>query len=346
MGSARVFELINNSYWDLKGNDLTGNAQGDRASALAMSSDGTTVALGATLNDDAGPDAGRVGISYWTEQAELNDLWEQKGTAILGEAAGDKFSHPALNVDGSRLAISAWGKNGETGRVRVFDWTGTAWQQVGQSIDGESAGDRSIALDLSSSGHRLAIGAPLNDGNGTDNGHVRVFEYNQISDVWVQMGADINGEGVNNTTGDNAGVEVALNGDGSMLVMGAPLNDGGGADSGSIRIFTWDSSSGGWQHQIDIDGSAGDKFGNTVAMSDDGATIVAGAPSYDNFRGYFTIFQFIDGNWIETKKVLGGSGDNLGYGVGVSADGTTVIVSGIQGYCCSNAGYFDVYRRQ
>ena len=56
-------------------------------------------------------------------------------------------------------------------------------------IDGEASGDRSgTSVSLSGSGNFVAIGAPE---NGT-NGHVRAYQ--NILDVWTQVGADINGE--------------------------------------------------------------------------------------------------------------------------------------------------------
>src|SRR5688500_7710863 len=65
--------------------------------------------------------------------------------------------------------------------------------QIGADINGETGWDESgSALDLSSDGSRVAIGAEWNDGNGPVSGHVRVFEL--TSGNWVQLGADIDGD--------------------------------------------------------------------------------------------------------------------------------------------------------
>ncbi|KGE86775.1 lamin tail domain-containing protein, partial [Phaeodactylibacter xiamenensis] len=64
-----------------------------------------------------------------------------------------------------------------SGHVRVYEWDETGWSQRGGDIDGASAGDMSgSAVSLSSDGSVLAIGAPNNDDNGDDSGHVRVYE--------------------------------------------------------------------------------------------------------------------------------------------------------------------------
>jgi hypothetical protein len=69
-----------------------------------------------------------------------------------------------------------------------------AWNQIGADIDGEAAGDYfGQSVSLSADGTTVAIGAWLNDGNGTDSGHVRVFKLDGTL-VWNQIGADIDGE--------------------------------------------------------------------------------------------------------------------------------------------------------
>ena len=56
--------------------------------------------------------------------------------------------------------------------------TPTDFSQMGSDIDGEAATDYSgISVSLSSDGTIVAIGAYRNDGNDTDAGHVRVYEF-------------------------------------------------------------------------------------------------------------------------------------------------------------------------
>ena len=65
--------------------------------------------------------------------------------------------------------------------------------QLGSDINGEAASDQSgRSVSMSSDGTIVAIGAPYNDGNGSNSGHVRVYQYSGSS--WSQLGADINGE--------------------------------------------------------------------------------------------------------------------------------------------------------
>jgi hypothetical protein len=107
--------------------------------------------------------------------------WVQVGSDIDGEADSDQSGYSvSLSSDGSRVAIGAKYNDGvgdNAGHVRVYDLTGGAWVQVGSDIDGEAAEDYSgVPVSLSADGSRVAIGAPFNDGTGTNAGHVRVHE--------------------------------------------------------------------------------------------------------------------------------------------------------------------------
>ena len=75
-----------------------------------------------------------------------------------------------------------------------------------------------LAVSLSSDGTIVAIGAFKNDGNGTDSGHVRVYQYNASS--WTQMGQDIDGE----AAADYSGSSVSLSSDGTIVGIGANTN--------------------------------------------------------------------------------------------------------------------------
>ena len=51
------------------------------------------------------------------------------------------------------------------------------WAQIGDNVIGEFSGDKfGGSISLSDDGSIIAIGAPDNDGNGKESGHVRVFK--------------------------------------------------------------------------------------------------------------------------------------------------------------------------
>ena len=100
---------------------------------------------------------------------------------------------------------------------------------IGDDLDGEATGDRSgRSVSLSSDGRTVAIGAYLNDGNGSNSGHVRVYEFD--NSAWDQLGADIEGEAAD----DWSGYSVSLSSDGRTVAIGAIYNDGNGSSSGHV----------------------------------------------------------------------------------------------------------------
>ena len=88
-------------------------------------------------------------------------------------------------------------------------------------------------VSMNSCGNVVAIGAYLNDDNGVNSGHVRVYQYNGGN--WTKIGQDIDGEAAN----DNSGVSVSLNDAGDIVAIGAHRNDGNGVSSGHTRIFQY-----------------------------------------------------------------------------------------------------------
>ena len=156
----------------------------------------------------------------------------------------------------------------DSGHVRVFEYDSSSWVQLGADIDGEATGDQSgYVVSLSLDGSLVAMGAYFNDGDGTDSGHVRVFEY--ASSSWVQLGANIDGEAAD----DLSGRSVSLSSDGSRVAIGASRNDASGVDAGQVRIFDFDFLSSSWiQMGADIDGeAAGDWSGYAVSLAGDGS---------------------------------------------------------------------------
>jgi hypothetical protein len=172
--------------------------------------------------------AGHVRIYAWNGTA-----WIQKGADIDGEAAWDNSGRSVSMPDANTVAIGAPYNDGngiDAGHVRIYAWNGTAWQQKGSDLDGEAAWDFSGSSVSMPDNHTVAIGATWNSGNGTDAGHVRIYNWNGTS--WIQKGADIDGE----AAGDESGFSVSMP-DAYTVAIGAPWNDGNGSDAGHVRIF-------------------------------------------------------------------------------------------------------------
>jgi hypothetical protein len=327
------------------GGDIDGEAAGDRSgSSVSLSSDGSRVAIGAPENDGAGSDAGHVRVYDWNGSA-----WVQVGGDIDGEAAEDRSgSSVSLSSDGSRVAIGAPdndGAGGNAGHVRVYDWNGSAWVQVGGDIDAEAARDSfGGSVSLSSDGSRVAIGATFNSGTATFAGHVRVYDFD--GSAWVQVGGDIDGEAIF----DVSGYSVSLSSDGSLVAIGAPGNDGAGSDAGHVRVYGFDGSA--WvQVGGDIDGEAAeDRSGSSVSLSSDGSRVAIGAPRYDPSgkadAGHVRVYDWNGSAWVQVGGDIDGEAadDRSGRRVSLSSDGSRVAIGASENDGAgSNAGHVRVF---
>ena len=174
-GHVRIYQY-NDGKWNQLGNDIDGDATDDHlGKSVSLSADGQTLAVGATVAHGSSGFAGHVRIYSYD-----GNNWIQVGTDIEGkenlELSGTSVS---LSSDGSIVAIGATENrnNGiNSGTVRAYTYNGTDWFQLGTDIDGEGANDYSgSSVSLSADGRTVAIGASLNDGNGSNSGHVRIY---------------------------------------------------------------------------------------------------------------------------------------------------------------------------
>lgn len=128
------------------------------------------------------------------------------------------------------LALGAFSTNAQT------------WQQIGNSVGGESNSDKfGGAVSISADGITMAAGAINDDDGGSNAGHVRVYELVGLN--WVQKGADLDG---NLANADFFGTSVALNDNGTVVVAGGIQNrPGPGAKNdpeGYVRVYSWDGA--------------------------------------------------------------------------------------------------------
>jgi hypothetical protein len=335
--------------WDRLGGDIDGEVLGDRSGcSVSLSTDGTVVAIGSTLNNGGGVAAGQVRVyKYNSTKTTTPVKWEQLGADIDGELPDDRSGcSTSLSADGTVIAIGAFNNDGTTGtasdirgHVRVYKYTpgkgqstvqtdasfGPAgWTRLGADIDGEDEGDRSgNSVSLSADGTTVAIGAYTNDGTAALAGHVRVYKYTPgkgqstlQTDAsfgpagWTRLGKDIDGEAGN----DQSGYSVSLSADGTIVAIGANYNDGATTNTedfrGHVRVYKYNPA-------------------KIAAITDQ---------SLPNFgpAGWDRIGVDIDGE---------ANGDQSGFSVSLSADGTTLAIGAATNDAAgSQAGHVRVYK--
>ncbi|WP_426431908.1 T9SS type A sorting domain-containing protein [Winogradskyella sp. HB-48] len=280
-GHIRVFQNIND-IWTQVGSDIdaTPNLNEQLGKRVSLSSDGTILAALAHNN-----------FNHFVRVFQFNNgLWTQVGQDIFEGYELDSFGHYiSLSSDGSTLAIgnrdASIGFN--RGRVRVYENINNTWTQVGQDLEGDFDGDYfGSSVTLSTNNNILAVGVSFSNINGSDSGQVKVYQ--NINNVWTQIGQDVNGDANN----DKFGTSISLSSNGYIMAIGAPNNSSGGGFSGQIKVYQYDGLN--WnQIGTDIIGNSSDQLGISVALSGDGSRLIGGAAtaSPNNSSGLARVYD-------------------------------------------------------
>lgn len=255
----------------------------------------------------------------------------QIGQSIFGDSGGDELGgSTSISSNGNILAVGARYNSGNgthSGQVKVYENIGGEWTQLGQNIEGNEFDRLGWSVSLSSDGNILAVGLESNNNsNGNASGAVKVFE--NIENVWTQIGEDIIGENSN----DRFGSSVELSSNGNILAIGARLNSGNGMWSGHVRVYnnindTW------MQIGQDIDGEAEeDASGTSISLSSDGNIIaIASTENHagSNYPvGHVRVYKNISGIWTQLGEDIDGEDpfDRFGNTVSLSSDGNILAI--------------------
>jgi len=133
---------------------------------------------------------------------------------------------------------------------------------------------------------------------------------------------------------DAFGTSVGVSGDGSTVVVGVPSDDTTAADSGAAYVFA--RVAGEWSQQAYLKASgaaAGNAFGKTAVISNDGSTIAIGAPNRATNAGAVYVFVRNGANWAQQGGALisGNTQDNdrFGTALAISSNGSVLAIGAI-----------------
>ncbi|MFZ6026647.1 MAG: hypothetical protein ACOYYS_02930 [Chloroflexota bacterium] len=265
-GAAYVFTRQDGVWNDAQKLTVSGAAEDWFGVAVALSGDANTALIGASCAD--GPAGDYQGATYvatragdtWTIQPASLPVSEPDANGFFGRAL-------ALNADGSMALVGAYGANSGRGAAYLFARTGSAWTEQKKFFDADGAVDDwfGLSVALSDDGSLALVGAHLN----------KAYAYTLTGTGWEPYRFAISGL----LPDDYAGSAVALSGDGRVALIGAWGTDVSGKENqGKAYLFVRQGSD--WLPR-DVpqaaDGSSGDVFGWSVAISQDGSTALVGA---------------------------------------------------------------------
>ena len=190
------------------------------------------------------------------------------------------------------------------------------YTQVTQLADGDASADFGIAVDVD--GDRAAVGAYLDEGQGA------VYVYERTGGAWTRTARLV---GSTTAAGDAFGNAVAVSGD--VIVVGAPLDDDGGSNSGAAFVFERDPATGDWSEVLRtaptlVDDQ--DRLGFSVEA--DGDLVVLGA--YLDEGGKAFVYRRTGGVWaLDAALLRDDPAEQDGFGYAVSVSGERAIVGSL-----------------
>ncbi len=199
-------------------------------------------------------------------------------------------------------------------------------QAVLTPADG-AAGDEfgyAVAID----GDSAVVGARYHDPGGKALGGA-AYVFTRSGATWTQQARLVASDGA---AADEFGRAVALSGD--MVLIGAPQHDmAGKSDAGAVYLFTRSGAS--WTQRQKLtagDGSAGDEFGSSVALSGEGTALVGAinhdvAGKTDAGAAYVFVPLATRPVWIEQAELTAADGViGDGFGCSVAVLGDTALI--------------------
>lgn len=261
--------------------------------AIAVSSDGTTLAVGAPFD----------GAGTFYVYALTDDEWREQARVegVFGPSV-------ALADDGDTLLVGAPYRADNAGAAHVFTRSGDRWSEQAVLTGSNTAPGHmfGVAVALAGDGETLAVGAPFENGisagidgdqtlDPTEASSGATYVFTRAGGSWSQQ-AYIKASYAD--TDYLFGAALALSRAGDVLAVGSPgeASSAKGTDvdgpgqldttapgAGAAYVFerpnhTWSQT----QYLKASNTDREDRFGAAVALSDDGMTLAVGAPAEDS----------------------------------------------------------------
>ena len=253
--------------------------------------------------------------------------WLQESKIIAKDGALNDYFGLAVAISGNYVIVGAnenddLGPESGSAYIFVYDDEDGMWKEQIKLLpsDGENSDNFGCSVDIA--GDFAIVGSHRDDDHGSSSGAAYIFK--RENDIWSEQAKITPADG---SEYDHFGFDVAISD--QYAIIGAYADDAKGTKSGSAYIF--ENINGSWQQIIKLipkDGIQEDFFGMSVGIS--GNTVLVGAYGDDDNgsrSGAAYIFQCIQEQWTEVKKISSSDGDSndyFGFSVAIS-DNNAVI---------------------
>ncbi|MBF0451675.1 MAG: S8 family serine peptidase [Candidatus Magnetomorum sp.] len=320
-GAAYIFRK-NGDEWKQEAKLLASDGEQYDYFGCAVDVSGNLAIVGAYGDDDNRSKSGSVYIYRYNGKT-----WLQESKIVASDGALNDYFGLTVAASASYAIIGAnenddLGTNSGAAYIFVYESDTGQWKEQVKLLpsDGESSDNFGCSVDIS--GDYAIVGADRDDDHGNSSGAAYIFR--REVNTWTQQTKLTPADGAEY---DHFGYDVAISD--HYAIVGAYADDVKGSNSGSAYVF--ENINGKWQQVaklIPADGIQEDFFGMDVSIS--GSTILIGAYGDDektSKAGAAYLFQRVQEQWTEMKKIVASDGDSNDYfGFSVSISGHQAVI--------------------
>jgi hypothetical protein len=220
--TAQVYRYnLEGNVWKPVGEGENSNVKENGHCFVALSGDGTRVAVGSPFDRSTGPNHGRLRIFQVHSSVGL----VQVGQTWNGRDDGGQFGKSvALSYNGAVVAVGAPSGN----LVKVLEYKAGSWVQRGADINGGYS-QFGWAVSLDNKGDMLGIGSPL---YSRSRGRALIYQFQ--TNRWQKITHDVVGLNSN----EYEGWDISISPDGGFVAIAAKKADHNGfSANGRVSVF-------------------------------------------------------------------------------------------------------------
>ncbi len=223
-GAAYIYEYYSGSWRETK--LLASDAAAGDAFGTDVSVDGSYAVVGAPSN--IGVPGKHSGAAYIF--GKVNGTWTQRARLTHSDADFSDGFGESVDIDGGYVAVGAPFANDKRGHAYVFSGSGSTWTERARLTAFDGAPHDKFGIGIGISQGHVAVGAHLDDDQGTDAGAMYLFEGGGSSwSHYMKHSASDGG------SGDRYGLAVDIDGD--YALAGAYYQDANSTDDGAAYMY-------------------------------------------------------------------------------------------------------------
>ena len=291
-------------HWDIM-TPLTGpNAGGNFGYSVALSGDGSRVAVGAPNHGN-----GLVRVYEYSDST-----WTQIGSDMSGSAGGKFGWSVSLNNTGDYVTVGeprkVFGVNTGVGEVHTFTFSGMDWSSESSKsfTNNQIEHQFGYAVDISSTNNVVVFGAPT-----AGPGYVKISSY-------ISGNVPIFAQPI--TFGERFGWCVTVSDNGQVFAAGAPFYNN---KRGRVLVYDATTTPPTMKGSPIVGENVNDELGSSIHLVGDGSKIMV----YTK-KGRVTNYQYVNSEWVVISDQVITSSEldtNFGYSLSSSGDGSRMTIT-------------------